>query len=77
MQEDIFRALTSQVSSTLCYEISDRHEAIQVAKQLSRRGDLILVCGKGSETHQYITTNQVGRQRYIGDVAALTLEETL
>ena len=77
MQEDIFRALTSQVSSTLCYEISDRHEAIQVAKQLSRSGDLILVCGKGSETHQYITTNQVGRQCYIGDVAALTLEDTL
>ncbi|MFA0158749.1 Mur ligase family protein [Vibrio sp. 10N.261.46.A3] len=77
MQEDIFRALTSQVSPTLCYEISDRYEAIQLAKQLSRGGDLILVCGKGSETHQYITTNQVGRQRYIGDVAALTLEEVL
>ncbi|MBW3698442.1 UDP-N-acetylmuramoyl-L-alanyl-D-glutamate--2,6-diaminopimelate ligase [Vibrio sp. T187] len=75
MQEDIFRALTSQVGDTLCYEISDRQEAISLAKQLSRKGDLILVCGKGTETHQHITTNKVGRQKYIGDVAALCLEE--
>lgn len=76
MQEDIFRALTSQINDTLCYEISDRYEAILVAKQLSREGDLILVCGKGTETHQYVTTNHLGRQSYVGDVAALTLGAT-
>ncbi|MGF1753544.1 UDP-N-acetylmuramoyl-L-alanyl-D-glutamate--2,6-diaminopimelate ligase [Vibrio makurazakiensis] len=75
MQEDIFRALTSQVGDTLCYEISDRQEAIRLAKQLSRKGDLILVCGKGTETHQHITTNKVGRQSYMGDIAALSLED--
>lgn len=73
-QEDIFRALTSQVSKVPHFEISDRAEAIEFAKQLSVAGDLIVVCGKGSETHQYISNGKGDRQQYIGDLAALSSE---
>ncbi|MGY3572094.1 Mur ligase family protein [Vibrio paucivorans] len=74
MQEDIFRALTSRVGDTPYYEVSDRLEAIQLAKQLSRSHDLLLLCGKGHELHQHVTANKIGRQSYIGDRAAVSSE---
>jgi UDP-N-acetylmuramoyl-L-alanyl-D-glutamate--2,6-diaminopimelate ligase len=72
-QADIFRALTSQIESvsTPVYIIAERSEAISLAKQLSRKGDLIVVCGKGSETSQLISISKQGRQDYIGDMPVL------
>lgn len=72
-QQAIFRALTSEVDKVPCYEVEDRLEAVILAKQLSRVDDLILVCGKGREQYQHISKHRVGKQSYIGDVAALTM----
>lgn len=71
VQSEIFRALSSQVGNKSHFEISDRLEAIKLAKQLSEKGDLIVVCGKGSETFQYVTDGKYQRHDYIGDLAAL------
>lgn len=76
-QQAIFRALTSEVGEVPCYEIEDRLEAVKLAKQLSRVDDLILVCGKGREQYQHISKHRVGKQSYIGDIAALTSEEVI
>lgn len=76
-QQAIFCALTSEVTEVPCYEIEDRLEAVKLAKQLSRADDLILVCGKGREQYQHISKHRVGKQSYIGDVAALTMEDAV
>ncbi|EAS44050.1 UDP-N-acetylmuramoyl-L-alanyl-D-glutamate--2,6-diaminopimelate ligase [Photobacterium profundum] len=72
-QADIFRALTSRIESvsTPVFTIADRSEAISLAKQMSQKGDLIVVCGKGSETSQLISVNKQGLQDYIGDMPVL------
>ncbi|MEI8628767.1 Mur ligase family protein [Vibrio sp. M60_M70] len=76
VQSDIFRALSSKVGHKPHFEINDRVEAIKLAKQLSGEGDLILLCGKGGETFQYINNGKWQKQNYIGDLAALQ-ENTL
>ncbi|WP_246225551.1 Mur ligase family protein [Vibrio agarilyticus] len=74
-QSELFRALTFSISNTPHFEISDRAEAIKLAKQLSEQGDLIVVCGKGNETFQYVNDGKGKKQRYMGDLAALQRTE--
>ncbi|WP_434763151.1 UDP-N-acetylmuramoyl-L-alanyl-D-glutamate--2,6-diaminopimelate ligase [Vibrio fortis] len=77
IQGEIFQALRSQVGSTPHFEISDRREAIKLAKKMSEGGDLVVVCGKGSETFQYLSDGKDQKQSYIGDLAALRIAEAL
>ncbi|KII76623.1 Mur ligase family protein [Vibrio renipiscarius] len=76
-QNVLFRALTSLINDTPRFEISDRAEAIKLAKQLSERGDLIVVCGKGNETFQYFNDGKGKKHRYIGDLAVLQHSEVV
>lgn len=69
-QKDLFSALASG-SGKQSYTEADRESAIRLAKQLSGKGDLILVCGKGNETYQYTTVGKTAKTSYIGDAAAL------
>lgn len=77
VQSELFRVLRSRVGSTPYFEISDRAEAIKLAKQLSEKDDLIVVCGKGNETFQYISDGKAQRHHYVGDLAALTQVEAV
>ncbi|MCY9861459.1 UDP-N-acetylmuramoyl-L-alanyl-D-glutamate--2,6-diaminopimelate ligase [Vibrio coralliirubri] len=75
-QKDLFNALTSG-SDKQSYTEADRESAIRLAKQLSGKGDLILVCGKGNETYQYTTSGKTTKISYIGDAAALRLPQII
>lgn len=44
---------------------------------MSEGGDLVVVCGKGSETFQYLSDGKDQKQSYIGDLAALRIAEAL
>lgn len=77
VQSELFRVLRSRIGTTPYFEISDRAEAIKLAKQLSERDDLIVVCGKGNETFQYISDGKAQRHHYVGDLAALKQVEAV
>lgn len=77
LQSELFRVLSSRVGDTPIFEVNDRTEAIALAKQLSNRGDLVVVCGKGNEKFQYVSDGKSCKSQYIGDLDALQQEETI
>lgn len=75
-QEDLFMALTSKLplnSNKASACIEDRLLAIKVAVTEIQSGDVLLLCGKGHEKYQYITSNKNDAKPYVGDLDALKI----
>ncbi|MGF1682894.1 Mur ligase family protein [Photobacterium minamisatsumaniensis] len=72
-QTSIFSELTSQVSGKNATVIEDRGLCIKAAVSYLKKGDVLLLCGKGDEKHQYVSGNKNEYVQYIGDYAALML----
>ncbi|PSW16170.1 UDP-N-acetylmuramoyl-L-alanyl-D-glutamate--2,6-diaminopimelate ligase [Photobacterium rosenbergii] len=75
-QEDLFMALTSKLplnSNKASACIEDRLLAIKVAITEIQSGDVLLLCGKGHEKYQYITSNKNDAKPYVGDLDALKI----
>ncbi len=70
-QDALFAALTSQVEGNNATVVYDRALCIKKAVSCLAEGDVLLLCGKGHETHQYISSNKNEASPYIGDLAAL------
>ena len=75
-QEDLFKALTSKLplsSNQPSACIEDRQLAIKVAIAELQSGDVLLLCGKGHEKYQYITSNKNEAKPYVGDLEAVKM----
>ncbi|WEM44156.1 UDP-N-acetylmuramoyl-L-alanyl-D-glutamate--2,6-diaminopimelate ligase (plasmid) [Photobacterium sp. DA100] len=75
-QDELFSALTSKLpfnpdKAVTCLE--DRLLAIKTATAELQQGDVLLLCGKGHEKYQYITSNKNEAEPYLGDLDALRL----
>ncbi|MCW8328913.1 UDP-N-acetylmuramoyl-L-alanyl-D-glutamate--2,6-diaminopimelate ligase [Photobacterium sp. SDRW27] len=70
-QEKLFAAMTSQVSKDNTSSDHNRQNIIEQAVSCLMPEDVLLLCGKGPEKHQYISSNKNDPQPYIGDFAAL------
>jgi UDP-N-acetylmuramoyl-L-alanyl-D-glutamate--2,6-diaminopimelate ligase len=58
-QSIIDEVLAGVPRGTAARSVVDRHEAISMALKSARRGDVILIAGKGHETYQVIGTTKV------------------
>jgi UDP-N-acetylmuramoyl-L-alanyl-D-glutamate--2,6-diaminopimelate ligase len=58
-QSIIDEVLSGVPRGTAARSVVDRHEAIGMALKSARRGDVILIAGKGHETYQVIGTTKV------------------
>lgn len=52
----------------LCHRQTDRELAIQRAIKKMKSGDLLVICGKGEEQHQYLSSDKSKPTPYRGDI---------
>lgn len=70
-QEALFAAMGSKAVSGNSSTHPDRERVIEHAVSCLRPDDVLLLCGKGPEKYQYISSNKSEPQPYIGDFEAL------
>ena len=70
-QNTLFAELNSRASRSNTSSNHDREEVIGQAVECLMPEDVLLLCGKGPEKYQYISSNKNEPQPYIGDLAAL------
>ncbi|MGF1715922.1 Mur ligase family protein [Photobacterium chitinilyticum] len=72
-QDTLFAAMGSKLVIGNSSTNPDRQCVIERAVSCLMPDDVLLLCGKGPEKHQYISDNKNDPQPYIGDLAALRL----
>ncbi|MGR5145187.1 Mur ligase family protein [Photobacterium alginatilyticum] len=70
-QEALFAAMGSKAVSGNSSTHPDRERVIEHAVSCLMPDDVLLLCGKGPEKYQYISSNKNAPQPYIGDFEAL------
>lgn len=70
-QDALFAAMSSKVTTGNSSANHDRQSVIELAVSCLMPDDVLLLCGKGPEKYQYISSNKNDPQPYIGDFAAL------